>query len=79
MDGTLLGVAAYTAAVDGDRTEAGVLITAAHVAAARLGRDVNPAGCRPVMRITGIDRLVSVHASRATSVDAALASGGEPR
>jgi hypothetical protein len=41
MYGTLLQVAAYTAAVDGDRTEAGELITAAHAAAARLGRDVN--------------------------------------
>jgi transcriptional regulator with XRE-family HTH domain len=41
MYGTLLQVAAYTAAVDGDRTEAGELITAAHAAAMRLGRDVN--------------------------------------
>jgi transcriptional regulator with XRE-family HTH domain len=41
MYGTLLQVAAYTAAVDGDRAEAGELITAAHTAAARLGRDVN--------------------------------------
>lgn len=41
MYGTLLQVAAYTAAVDGDRAEAGELITAADAAAARLGRDVN--------------------------------------
>lgn len=41
MYGTLLQVAAYTAAVDGDRAEAGELITAAHAAATRLGRDVN--------------------------------------
>ncbi|MGI5201603.1 helix-turn-helix domain-containing protein [Spirillospora sp. CA-108201] len=41
MYGTLLQVAAYTAAVDGDRAEAGELITAAHAAAARLGYDAN--------------------------------------
>jgi hypothetical protein len=40
MYGTLL-VAAYTAAVDGDRTQAGELITAARDAATRLGRDAN--------------------------------------
>lgn len=41
MYGTLLQVAAYTAAVDGDRTEADELISAARAAAMRLGRDAN--------------------------------------
>jgi transcriptional regulator with XRE-family HTH domain len=41
MYGTLLQVAAYTAAVDGNRTEAGELITEAQAAATRLGRDAN--------------------------------------
>lgn len=41
MYGTLLQVAAYTAAVDGDRAQAGELIGEARVAAARLGRDAN--------------------------------------
>lgn len=41
MYGTLLQVAAYTAAVDGDRAEAQGLIAEAENAAARLGRDAN--------------------------------------
>jgi transcriptional regulator with XRE-family HTH domain len=41
MYGTLLQVAAYTAAVDGDRAEARDLITEAQDAATRLGRDAN--------------------------------------
>jgi transcriptional regulator with XRE-family HTH domain len=41
MYGTLLQVAAYTAAVDGDRAEASDLITAARAAAAQLARDVS--------------------------------------
>ncbi|MCW2943496.1 MAG: binding protein with helix-turn-helix domain [Actinoallomurus sp.] len=41
MYGTLLQVASYTAAVDGDRGLAGELITAAKTAAMRLGRDAN--------------------------------------
>ncbi len=41
MYGTLLQVAAYTAAVDGDRAQAHELITAAANAADRLGRDAN--------------------------------------
>jgi hypothetical protein len=41
MYGTLLQVAAYTAAVDGDRAEARDLITEAQGAATRLGRDAN--------------------------------------
>jgi transcriptional regulator with XRE-family HTH domain len=41
MYGTLLQVASYTAAVDGDRALAGELITAAQTAATRLGRDAN--------------------------------------
>ncbi len=41
MYGTLLQVAAYTAAVDGDRSEAYELIAAAKAAATRLGRDGN--------------------------------------
>jgi transcriptional regulator with XRE-family HTH domain len=39
--GTLLQTAAYTAAVDGDRAQAGELIAESHKAAARLGRDAN--------------------------------------
>lgn len=41
MYGTLLQVAAYTSAVDGDRDQAHELITAAHATAARLGHDAN--------------------------------------
>jgi transcriptional regulator with XRE-family HTH domain len=41
MYGTLLQVAAYTAAVDGDRAEAGELIAEADAAATRLGRNAN--------------------------------------
>ncbi|GAB3969903.1 helix-turn-helix transcriptional regulator [Actinoallomurus acanthiterrae] len=41
MYGTLLQVAAYTAAVDGNRAEAGELIAAAQTAAVRLGHDAN--------------------------------------
>ncbi|HEY9474854.1 MAG TPA: helix-turn-helix transcriptional regulator, partial [Mycobacteriales bacterium] len=41
MYGTLLQVAAYTAAVDGNRAEAHDLITEAAAAAARLGHDAN--------------------------------------
>jgi hypothetical protein len=41
MYGTLLQTAAYTAAVDGDRSEARDLIAAAQAAARRLGRDAN--------------------------------------
>jgi len=41
MYGTLLQTAAYTAAVDGDRSEAGELIEAARAAATRLGDDAN--------------------------------------
>jgi transcriptional regulator with XRE-family HTH domain len=41
MYGTLLQVAAYTAAVDGDRLQARELITEAQRTAARLGRDTN--------------------------------------
>ena len=41
MYGNLLQVAAYTAAVDGDRAQAGELISAAQAAAMRLGRDGN--------------------------------------
>ncbi|MEW1838550.1 helix-turn-helix transcriptional regulator [Nonomuraea angiospora] len=41
MYGTLLQVAAYTAAVDGDQEQANELITAAHATAVRLGGDAN--------------------------------------
>ena len=41
MYGTLLQTAAYTAAVDGDREQAGELIGEARQAAARLGRDAD--------------------------------------
>lgn len=41
MYGTLLQTAAYTAAVDGDRSEARDLIAAAQAAARRLGRDAD--------------------------------------
>jgi transcriptional regulator with XRE-family HTH domain len=41
MYGTLLDVAAYTAAVDGRRSEASDYISEAHATATRLGRDAN--------------------------------------
>jgi transcriptional regulator with XRE-family HTH domain len=41
MYGTLLEVAAYTAAVDGHRADAHGYLTEAHAAATRLGRDAN--------------------------------------